>query len=180
MINQNSFTPPVGDERLPEWFWQLVTVDPDTECWEWGGPKTPDGYGFPYLPERKAKAYSHRWAYETLVGPIFEGGHIDHLCRNRGCCNPAHLEPVTPQENTLRSPVAVAAINSRKTHCIQGHEFTDENTAVSKNGSRSCRTCARERAAERMRDPEYAKKRRDQVAASNRRYNERKRLAGES
>jgi hypothetical protein len=84
----------------------------------------------------------HRLTYEALVGPIPGGLQIDHLCRNRGCCNPAHLEPVTPRENSLRG-VGPTAENATKTHCDQGHEFTPENTARRTDGTRRCIACRR-------------------------------------
>jgi len=170
-MKEESSTPRFGDQALPENFWHQVTVNQASGCWEWTGPKTPEGYGFPYVKEQGTKVYTHRWAYEALVGPIFDGGHVDHLCRNRPCCNPSHLEPVTCRENLLRSPIAPASVNSRKTHCKRNHEFTPENTYVNRNGSRTCRACKAVRAAERMdSDPEYAARRRAQVAASTRKH----------
>jgi hypothetical protein len=70
-------------------------------CWNWTGARTPKGYGQIRLATGQT-AYTHRESYETFVGPIPEGLHIDHLCRNRGCFNPAHLEPVTPKVNARR------------------------------------------------------------------------------
>jgi len=85
-----------------------------------------------------------------IVGPIPDGLTIDHLCRNRACVKPAHLEAVSQRVNTLRSPIAVAAINARKTHCKRGHAFDDLNTRVSigPNGQRrrDCRACHRKSA----------------------------------
>lgn len=114
-------------------------------CIEWTGRIDRYGYG-QFLPEGGRSANNmgaHRWSYEHFVGPIPAGYQIDHLCRNRACVNPAHLEAVTPRENTLRS-LNPPALNAKKTHCIRGHEFTPENTD-SRNGGRSCRTCRRER-----------------------------------
>ncbi|WP_414654556.1 HNH endonuclease signature motif containing protein [Intrasporangium sp.] len=76
------------------------------------------------------------------MGPIPEGLVLDHLCRNRACCNPAHLEPVTIRENILRGEPA------NRTHCPHGHAYTPENTRID-NNMRSCRTCIRERARRR-------------------------------
>jgi hypothetical protein len=84
----------------------------------------------------------HRLTYEALIGPVPAGLHVDHLCRVRECCNPAHLEAVTPRENTLRG-LTITAINAAKTHCDSGHEFTPENTAYRANGTRKCITCRR-------------------------------------
>jgi hypothetical protein len=84
---------------------------------------------------------------ELFVGPIPEGLVIDHLCRNRGCINPTHMEPVTNAENVLRGE-GPTAVNARKTHCKRGHPFDDVNTYVYAKG-RACRMChqLRQRAA---------------------------------
>ena len=100
------------------------------------------GYGVFAITSLKSML-AHRFSYELLVGPIAPGLELDHLCRVRACCNPAHLEPVTPLEN-FRRGYAIAAINARKTHCKHGHEFSPENTYVytGKQGtSRICREC---------------------------------------
>ena len=91
---------------------------------------------------------AHRIVYEALVGPIPEGMVLDHLCRNRPCASPAHLEPVDSRTNTLRGegPTAKHAI---KTHCPRGREHTPENTYSYKRGGRQCRTCVIARSAAR-------------------------------
>ncbi len=81
---------------------------------------------------------THRIAYEEFVGPVPNGLHLDHRCRVRLCCNPAHLEPVTQQENNRRSWAA----RGLKSHCAQGHEFTPENTKQTAK-QRKCRECIR-------------------------------------
>ncbi len=87
--------------------------------------------------------YVHRYMWECRHGPIASELHVDHLCRNRACGNPAHMELVSPGENVLRGE-GPTAINARKTHCIHGHEYTPENTYHRREGWRGCRTCRRE------------------------------------
>lgn len=118
-------------------------------CWKWLGPvhRYADGtpsYGSAAQGGRKLPA--HRLTYELFVGSIPAGLDLDHLCRNRRCVNPAHLEPVTRRENIMRSPVALPALNEAKTHCTHGHEYTPENTVIQvvpwgKGFQRACRTC---------------------------------------
>lgn len=122
-------------------------VPADNGCLIWIGAHTPPGYG--RIQAGGRQEYTHRAAYMAVRGPIPAGLSIDHLCRTPACANVDHLEAVTPRENTLRSPTALAAVNARKTHCNEGHEFTDENTYVRPCGYRMCRTCKAARVAER-------------------------------
>lgn len=115
-------------------------VDPDTGCWNWTGPLRGKGYGVLHINGKRFIA--HRWFYERLVGPIPLGLCLDHLCRNKRCVNPAHLEPVTNRENVLRG-IGETAQNSAKTYCPKGHEYTPENTRIGHHGSRQCRECDR-------------------------------------
>lgn len=112
-------------------------------CWEWTGTRSRKGYGqIRWIDNKYAPA--HRLVYTLLVGPIPDGLQIDHLCRVRHCVNPAHLEAVTSAVNTARSPIAIAAVNSRKTHCPSGHPYSGENLYVRKSdGARICRECSR-------------------------------------
>lgn len=125
---------------ITEKFAKYARPDPATGCIEWTG-KISDGYGRIYLVGG-VYAMAHRVSYEVQHGPIPTGLQLDHLCRNRRCVNPDHLEPVTSRDNTLRG-AGVAALNAVKTHCWRGHEFTAENTIVRQDGRRQCRTCSR-------------------------------------
>lgn len=117
-------------------------IEPVTEwdaCWIWTGWGS-DGYGRFMLGDGAVCA--HRWSYEFLRAEIPDDLQIDHLCRNRRCVNPWHLEPVTQRENVLRG-VGIAARNALKTHCKWDHEFTEDNTYYrpDRPGSRECRAC---------------------------------------
>lgn len=103
-------------------------------CWHWTGTTQSNGYGAFSLGGRILR--SHRWSYEHHVAGIPEGLQIDHLCRNRACVNPDHLEPVTAMENSRRA---------MRSHCVNGHEFTPENTYIPSDGKRYCRECRRSR-----------------------------------
>ena len=120
--------------------WSRILLGDD--CWEWTGCRSAKGYGLIY--KSGATKRVHRVVYELLVGPIPDGLQLDHLCRNRGCANPSHLDPVDTRENTLRG-VGLTSQNAVKTHCAQGHPFTGENLYL-RTGSRrgrECRECKR-------------------------------------
>jgi hypothetical protein len=128
-------------------FWPKVDKNgPDyngTPCWVWTGAHSKGGYGQIRGVNGTVTLYTHRWSYEHHKGPIPDGLHLDHLCRNRSCCNPDHLDAVTNGENTRRG-VGAAAQHARQTHCKNGHLFDAENTIPSGDKGRRCRTCYNE------------------------------------
>jgi HNH endonuclease len=129
----------VGATPAAERVWRYVTVAEG--CWLWTGCLSTAGYAKIGKGSRgEGWIGAHRVVYEALVGPIPDGLVIDHLCRNRACVNPAHMEVVTQCENTLRGESPMAQ-QKRRTHCPEGHAYTPDNTVVDKQGKRRCRTC---------------------------------------
>lgn len=111
-------------------------------CWVWTGSMNGHGYGTLYLGGRGPRTIgAHKYAFLALRGPYDLTLDLDHLCRNRACVNPDHLEPVTRQVNLNRSPIG----NLAKTHCPHGHEYAGDNLIRDSRGSRFCRTCMNER-----------------------------------
>jgi hypothetical protein len=135
--------------NLPDRFTSKYQVDPETGCWEWQAALKTSGYAQFWNGTRMQPG--HRFAYETVIGPVPEGLHLDHLCRNRICVNPLHVEPVTMEENIRRSPLNQAMWEAKRarTHCPHGHPFSPENTSARNDGwkgnpSRRCRACAKD------------------------------------
>lgn len=125
-----------------------------TPCRIFTGTKW-DGYGHIKVETdgRRVNVSAHRITYVHYMGPIPEGLELDHLCRQRDCCEVTHLEAVTHLENVRRGE-SPSARHARKTHCIRGHEFTPENTAMERVSGRRpyrrCKTCTREKYARRL------------------------------
>lgn len=129
------------DDTILARFMAKFTVNAETGCWEW---VTPNGHGYGSLARRINKRCmrfaAHRLSYEHFVGPIPDGLDIDHLCRVRHCVNPAHMEPVTRRENTMRGN-SPCIVTHRTGICGRGHEISGENVRM-QGKSRVCKTCA--------------------------------------
>jgi hypothetical protein len=124
----------VHEER----FWSKV--DASGDCWMWTAASAGKGYG-KYSVSSNGKTWyplAHRHSYEILVGSIPDGMVLDHLCRNRKCVNPDHLEAVTQKQNVQRG-----MSGGMKTHCAEAHEFVGDNTSHTKDGWRICLDCRR-------------------------------------
>jgi hypothetical protein len=117
-------------------FW--AKVEKTEGCWNWTAVKR-GGYGL--FRFRDTKISAHRLTYELIKGAIPDGLVIDHLCRNRACVNPDHLEAVTNKTNILRG-AGLCAANAVKDACPKGHPYTPANT-YTRVGSRACRECHR-------------------------------------
>ena len=129
----------------------------DSGCWEWVGPRQPNGYGV--IAEGLS---THRFSYERFKGAIPLGMCVLHSCDNKICVNPEHLFLGTNNDNTQDMMAKGRNHWLNMTHCRRGHEFTPENTRINKEGHRKCRTCVR--AAQRQYWPKSALRRRQRLA----------------
>src|SRR5262245_59779324 len=130
------------DDAVFKRFCKYVAIPNEDGCMVWTGSVSSGGYGRIGIGNRKS-ASSNKLVYEHFVGAVSDVLELDHLCRNLRCVNPQHLEAVTHRENVRRGN-GIAAKFAMRTHCDNGHEFTLNNTANMKDGSRICRACARE------------------------------------
>lgn len=135
-----------------ERFLEKIEIDIQTECWVWTAALSSDGYG--QLRVGKNMQEVHRVSYEFFVGPIPFDKEIDHLCRNRACVNPEHLESVIhrincergdPEGNGVRALREVAKKRSEKTHCKYNHPLSGDNLRIRKSGKRVCVMCVKMR-----------------------------------
>lgn len=130
----------VNDER----FWDRVEIRSPSLCWRWLATTATNGYGsigVTVEPGKSRTVLAHRYSL-WKAGRLGEGDHVDHICMLRSCVNPSHLRPVDVRTNNVENSNGLAAINLKKTHCIHGHPFSEENTWVYR-GMRNCRTCYR-------------------------------------
>jgi hypothetical protein len=128
-------------------FWSKVKKG--KYCWLWTGFCNDRGYGQFHVPMGDGRPINaHRFAYEELHGPVSRQLDIHHICKNKRCVNPMHLEPVTRKEH----PDSAPSVQRAKTHCPQGHAYSTENTWLHpQEKSRHCRMCNRLRARARVR-----------------------------
>lgn len=127
-------------------FWTKVEMT--TGCWLWNGAKDSSGYG--HLKINGKVISAHRFSYKLFFKSIPKNKELDHLCRNRSCVNPRHLEPVTSYENMVRGESPYAK-NKRKTHCVNGHILDSKNiypTKYKNTVHRRCRKCITKRTTE--------------------------------
>ncbi len=132
--------------RAADRFWSKV--EKTDGCWEFRGYVRSDGYGQVCSPHFQS-TLAHRISWELEGHEIGPHVILDHMCKNRACVKPEHLMSVTHGENSSRA--GKLNPNARKTHCPQGHEYTESNTFRDRRGSRHCKSCAHAARAERRR-----------------------------
>lgn len=132
---------PYGDERIRAAVWKNIHPEPNSGCWLWSAYINPDGYGRGYPVKNGRLVMAHRITWEAMMGRAVQEGHeLDHLCRVRACCNPAHLEEVSHKTNVLRGE-SLPSLNAAKTHCKRGHLLHPEDCYAPKGSGRLCKKC---------------------------------------
>ena len=122
-------------------FWSKVDKNGPNGCWIWTDALSKSGYAYIRSGSRTFPV-CHRLSYEKMVGPIPSGMVLDHLCNNKACVNPSHLQPTTPKENVLRAN-SWSGRNHAKQFCPRGHPLSGDNLSLGqlRRGRRVCRTC---------------------------------------
>lgn len=128
--------PSLSNEDLARLLSKIIIKN---DCWEWQGGKTTKGYGVFWVSPSTLLA--HRVSFSHFIRQPSNNFVLDHLCRNKSCINPFHLNEVSFYQNLTENSDSLAAINKIKTHCKNGHEFTHSNTKIKKNGDRECKAC---------------------------------------
>lgn len=126
-------------------FMAKVSIDSNTGCWNWTGSTNWGGYA--RITRGNKSQSAHRYAYMFIHGPVSSSLDLDHLCRNRRCVNPHHLDPVTRKENLYRGKTLTAS-RAAQTHCKRGHELKGSNLELLRNGTRRCKACKNQLTAE--------------------------------
>lgn len=130
--------PPIKERLMAK-----VEKRADTGCWVWTGTmQNSKGYGSIYYDRKNERV--HRVSYKLFIGPIPDGLFVLHRCDNPPCINPEHLFLGTPMDNTRDCLSKGRFPGQKATHCVHGHEYTKENTIISRHGRRSCRECYRQ------------------------------------
>lgn len=147
VAERQSFAEWLSPRRIAS-FWSKVDKAAPSGCWRWTASLSDCGYGAfaVRVGEKQRSRPAHRIAWELHHQRAIDAGlELDHLCRNRWCVNPDHLEPTTRRDNILRG-ISPAAINARRTHCVRGHDLL----RLTYLKYRRCRVCHRERQATYM------------------------------
>lgn len=132
--------PAFTDVQIKAAFWSKV--EKTEGCWLWKASKFKNGYG--QFRRSDGGCLAHRFAYQWAYGSIPAGTEVDHVCGNRACVNPAHLQAVNHAVN-LRRGNTFASKNAAKTECSRGHPFAGDNLFINVRGGRVCRICANAR-----------------------------------
>jgi hypothetical protein len=135
-------------------FWQRVSKDDETGCWIWAGATRGSKHKYGCFYSQGKTVSAHRFSYQIHHGNIPAGGDkrgmcICHRCDNPLCVNPEHLFIGTHRQNMRDKADKGRHHNAAKTHCPNGHKYSDENTYITKTGLRHCKTCHRQKEATR-------------------------------